>query len=199
MAEEDGAGVNFYELPEAERRAITERAMQQKSSLSERWLSAMDPNPHPLWERRAELAAGYLSDVAGVSDFGCGAMLLERKLSQSTQYVPFDIVQRDIRTTVIDLNMVEPPAVPGVEAAACLGLLEYLHHLQEVLRALRRHYEVAAISYACSAGGNVGGRRAHGWMNDHTLSEMEALLRQCDWRVVDSDIVAKSHHIWHVR
>jgi hypothetical protein len=122
-------------LDEAERR---KRAIAAGQTDLERWA---DPaRLETLWQARSVLAADLVPAGARVLDLGCGAMTLEQNLPFGCSYQPCDVVARDERTIVVDLNT---HGVPEAALAACdlvvmLGLWEYLFKPGEILAALAR-------------------------------------------------------------
>lgn len=60
--------------------------------------------------------ADYLGAGSKVVDLGCGAMSLERHLPAGCQYVPSDLVARDARTRVCDLNRANCPQATSARA-----------------------------------------------------------------------------------
>ena len=81
----------------------------------------------PRWDLRAEFAARFVRRKLKVLDVGCGAMAVERHFEPSA-YLPADIVARDHRTRLVDLNKATLPAAWLEEAqlVVMLGVLEYL-------------------------------------------------------------------------
>src|SRR5690349_18186690 len=62
------------------------------------------------WEARAAIAAQLIAPGTRVADIGCGAMRLEAHLRFGCTYLPSDVVARDERTVVADLNADGMPA-----------------------------------------------------------------------------------------
>lgn len=191
------SGPGFYERSEEDRVALTECAISRGGTLLERW-SVLAASEADGWSARSAMAAAWLSDQPGVLDLGCGLMTLERFLRPGQVYVPCDVVRRDGRTLVCDLNH-EPPPEAGVPAAACLGLLEYLHDPQAVLRSLVRTYRVCVVSYCVTdAPDPLGARRAHAWVNDHDTQGIETLFAAAGWSVERSAMVDGLQRLWRL-
>ena len=173
----------FYDRSEAERIALTERAISQGGSLLERW-SALADREASSWNARASAAGEWLAGENGVLDMGCGTMALEQFIDDA-QYFPCDICARDFRTIVCDLNKHPVPIVQAT-AVASLGLLEYVHDPRDLMRSLCRLYETAVVSY-CTADAPVPlvPRKAHAWVNDFTCSEIEELFLDTGWAIAD--------------
>ncbi len=100
-------------------------------SVAEKWAGLQTK-----WDKRTQLAAAWLQDDTIVADIGCGLMALEACLPSGTTYVPIDVVARDRRTIVVDLNRDPLPAVQ-CSAAVMLGVLEYIDDTARVLQQLR--------------------------------------------------------------
>jgi hypothetical protein len=179
-----GGPTPFYDLSEQARVAVTEQAMSAKTTLVSRWSALALAEATP-WGRRAAVAAEMLGPVRSVADIGCGLMTLEQHLGPDVRYIPVDVVRRDERTLVCDLNA-GPLPVLGAEAAACLGIIEYLFDADALLWNLRRQCAACVVSYnplEVDAKREPAPRRAHGWVNDFSASELEALFTAAGWAV----------------
>jgi hypothetical protein len=110
-------------VDEAERR---KRVIASGRTDLDRWA---DPaRLEAAWQARSVLAADLVPAGTRVLELGCGAMTLERSLPFGCAYQPCDVVARDERTIVIDLNV---HGIPEAAVAACdlvvmLGVWEYL-------------------------------------------------------------------------
>lgn len=185
----------FYNYAESDRVAMTRLAIAQRRTLSERW-TALDENEGRGWSVRAATAAEWLRDSAAVVDLGCGVMTLERHLSRSTRYVPVDVVKRDDRTWVVDLNR-EPPPTLDAEVAVGLGLLEYIYDVPALIGSLAAHYAVAVFSYnVTDAPGAVPNRLAHGWVNDLSRSELEAIYLRSGYQIKYAASLGERQMLW---
>jgi len=60
-------------------------------------------------------------------------MTLEQFLAPGTTYIPVDVVSREGRTVVVDLDQETLPAFDA-ESAVALGLLEYVYDVPRCLR-----------------------------------------------------------------
>lgn len=159
-------------LDEAGRRKAIIRA--GKTDLA-RWRNP--GNLEPAWAHRAIKAAAWIPQGATVVDLGCGAMSIEPHLPPGTAYVPCDIVARDARTVLCDLNQAgPPPEAYAADRVLMLGLLEYLYAPKDALEALAKHGRRIICSY-CPVDYSPGrDRRALGWVNDFSLRQLEDLF-----------------------
>ncbi|MCW2284517.1 hypothetical protein M2323_002404 [Rhodoblastus acidophilus] len=190
--------IPFYELSSEERQALTETAIREKRTLLERW-KALDKPEAQHWSARAALAAEFLKDHACVADFGCGTMDLAHHLLPQQRYIPVDVVARDSRTLVCDLNTQLPPDT-GATAAALLGVLEYLHEPLLVLKHLQRRYKLLVTSYCITDAPNpLSNRREHAWVNDFSEIEIKDLFIQAGWHVEDERLVDDIQKIWRLK
>lgn len=177
-----GGLVPFYDLDRQERIRLTEMAIAKGESLHSRWIALEAPEAKG-WNARAAAAAEWLQGYRSVLDLGCGTMILESHLADTVRYYPCDIVARDDRTVICDLNL-EPPPVVEAEAVACLGLLEYLHQPQSVMAALAKNYPIAVVSYCVIDAMNPSkDRRAHGWVNDFDSVGIATMFEQAGWHI----------------
>ena len=85
--------------PPSDRAAITREARQKFEPVMILWSDFGEQ-----WPVRATAAAAWLADASSVTDLGCGTMSLERYLRPEQRYVPVDLLPRDERTLVLDLN-----------------------------------------------------------------------------------------------
>lgn len=188
---------SFYERPETERIALTERAIVEQRTLHERWTALAAPEAAG-WNARAALAAEWLGGSGSVLDLGCGTMSLETYLADGVRYYPSDVVARDGRTLVCDYNL-QPPPVIDADAAVCLGLLEYLHQPLDFMRALAAHYPLCIVDYCTvDAPKPLVPRRAHGWVNDFTHAGIERIFTAAGWRITASLMADDFQFLWRL-
>jgi len=166
-------------LDEAERR---KRVVAAGQTDLERW---GDPvQLEAMWQARSVLAADLVPAGSRVLELGCGAMTLEQHLPFGCSYQPCDVVARDERTIVVDLNT---HGVPATAVAACdlvvmLGLWEYLFKPAEIFAALARAGRPILCSYCPTELTAHVDRRALGWVNDFSLAAFLELARQSGYR-----------------
>ena len=185
----------FYDLTAKERIALTERAMEEKRTVHERW-NALDVEEAGPWKPRSAVAAKLLDGVSSVADFGCGTMALESYLGREIAYFPIDVVRRDARTLVCDLN-IQPPPKSGAEAAVCLGILEYVLQPEEFIAHLKGDYSKCVISYNVNtSAGSTEQRRSDAWVNDLTRAQIEDMFMRSGWRIHHSQQLDENQIIW---
>jgi hypothetical protein len=166
-------------MDESERR---KRVIASGATDRERWA---DPaRLEEAWQARAVLAADLVPAGSRVLDLGCGAMTLERSLPFGCAYQPCDLVARDERTIVTDLNAAGPPeaAVAACDLVVMLGVWEYLFRPDEIFAALARSGRPIVCSYCPTELTAHLDRRALGWVNDLSLAAFLELARQNGYR-----------------
>ncbi|MBI1212303.1 MAG: hypothetical protein GC190_12625 [Alphaproteobacteria bacterium] len=150
----------------------------------ERW---RDPKQlEAAWEARAVVAAQLIPAGMRVADIGCGAMRLEAHLPFACTYVPSDVVKRDERTVVADLNAADLPEefLPGVDIVAMLGVWEYLYNPERTFAALARAGKPLVTSYCAVDLAPHFDRGALGWVNEMTGDQFVALAAAHGYRAV---------------
>ncbi len=166
-------------MDEAERR---KRVIASGQTDLERWA---DPaRLEAMWQARSVLAADLVPAGSRVLELGCGAMTLERHLPFGCSYQPCDVVARDERTIVVDLNAdgVPEAALAACDLVAMLGVWEYLFEPGEILQALARARRPILCSYCPTELTAHLDRRALGWVNDFSLAAFLELARQSGYR-----------------
>ncbi len=124
-------------------------------------------NLHDAWSYRSERAASYVPGGATVLDVGCGKMMIEKMLPENCRYIPSDLVSRDERTIVCDLNSGEYPPQEGVTHITVLGVMEYLTDPQAFWRWLAASKARIIFSYVTyDPAFPPPARRGMGWVND---------------------------------
>jgi hypothetical protein len=136
------------------------------------------------WQARAVLAADLVPAGARVLDIGCGAMTLEQHLPFGCAYQPCDLVARDARTIVVDLNRqgIPEPALAACDLVAMLGVWEYLFEPGEIFATLARAGRPLLCSYNPVELTPHLDRRALGWVNDFSLEAFAGLALQHGYR-----------------
>jgi hypothetical protein len=140
---------------EIERR---KRLVAEQATDVDRW-SNRESFP-PQWAYRASLAAQMIAAHSRVLDIGAGAMDLEKVLPEGCEYQPSDLVSRDERTIVCDLNKGEFPQGAAADVVTVLGVLEYITEPLELLRKVRALNRPLVCSYSITDGGAQEGAGA---------------------------------------
>jgi hypothetical protein len=101
-------------------------------------------------------------------------MHLERALPFGCFYQPCDVVARDDRTIVADLNAGQFPveAVAGSDVVVMLGVWEYIFDVEQVFSKLAAGGKPVVCSY-CDSGSTPqqARRRSLGWVNDFSVDQ----------------------------
>ena len=161
---------------------MTEALIAARGTDVDRW--SEPENLKMTWAKRAEAAARLIPPGSRLLDIGCGAMDVERFLDSSTTYLPADIVLRDDRTLLCDLNGGELPKIEA-DFISLLGVLEYVHDLPALFAALRRTEAKLIASYnPVDLGKADRNRRAQGWFNDFTSAELCAHAAEAGFLLV---------------
>jgi hypothetical protein len=203
----------FYELTREERLELTRRAVAEKRTLMERWstlnteLWNVEKVEYP-WADRSAFAATWLKGRRSVADIGAAGQFLRQFLEPGTKYVPVDCVRIDQlilndpnrtqdekarclaacgdvdweSTVVVDLNREQLPVL-DTEAAAALGVFEYLFDVAALLRQMRDQFTAVVATYNVSGKGPLRERENHAWVNHFTLAEFEDMLTAAGWRI----------------
>jgi len=168
----------FCDLSPEQRRAATRRAIDTRTPLT-RW-STMAASASETWHRRAAAAAEWLRAAPAVVDLGCGGMILEEYLGPGQEYIPVDLVARDHRTIVLDL---ERDAFPTFAADTCalLGVLAYLFEPLPVLEKIRCSFACCVVSYNVNP--DVELRLSRGWVNHLDREGLVRLFRDAGFAV----------------
>jgi hypothetical protein len=128
---------------------------------------------HDSWRYRSERAAIHVRPNAILLDIGCGKMAIERFLPPGCRYVPADVVPRDERTLVCDLNQGRFPPAGGADHVCMLGVLEYVDVPRTVWHWLSQLDARVILSYVpLRATFSAGRRKAMGWLNHFTREEI---------------------------
>jgi hypothetical protein len=78
-----------------------------------------------------------------------------------------------------------------------LGLLEYLYDVPSAIGSLATHYPVAVFSYNITdAPGAVPNRLAHGWVNDMSRSQLEAIYLRGGYRIERAAPLGERQMLW---
>ncbi|THD53630.1 hypothetical protein [Phenylobacterium sp.] len=137
----------------------------------------------PQWAHRANLAAQMIPAYASVLDLGAGAMDLEQALPEGCSYLPCDLVRRDERTIVCDLNRGEFPEGVDADVVTMLGVLEYIRTPLDLLLKVRAFNRPLVCSYSITDRRPQMDRALQGWINSFDFADLLALMRQAGFRL----------------
>lgn len=154
------------------------------------------------WENRSRLAAEWLQNEKIVADIGCGLMALESFLPEHTVYLPMDVVRRDERTVVVDLNR-EPIPQFTCDAAVMLGVLEYIDDVGAIFEQLRR-FPRTLISYNHISINDflwkMGLRKKHvDWRNRNSKASLRRLLADAGLVIVRERVIRLGEMLYEIR
>jgi len=162
----------FFLLPPSDRAAITREARQKFEPVMILWSDFGEQ-----WPVRATAAASWLAEASSVTDLGCGTMSLERYLRPEQRYVPVDLLPRDERTLVLDLNKsLDIERLPASESCAVLGVFEYSYAPDELVAMLRRRYRQVVTTFNMLGDETIAWRIEQGWVNHFTRDEFIELF-----------------------
>jgi hypothetical protein len=162
------------------RRKQTQDLISAKQSDYVRWTDAA--NFKSVWSARARLVAALICPGEHVLDLGCGMMELERHLPTGCIYLPADLVRRDARTVIVDLNA---GCVPDLQAdvVTMLGVLEYVHDPVALLARLARLWARLVVTYHPVDLKPEQDRRRHGWVNDLSSGQLVGMAVAAGYRL----------------
>jgi hypothetical protein len=149
-------------------------------------------NPDSLeasWNSRAQIVAQYIPDGARVLDIGCGKMVLEQFLPLHCAYQPCDLVARDERTIICDLNKMEFPvdAISRADIITLLGVIEYVIDLPALFSQLHASGRRVVVTYH-TTNMTVGlNRNALGWLNNLSNNEIAKLFVDAGFSVTNME------------
>jgi hypothetical protein len=154
------------------------------------------------WQKRTQLAAEWLQDSQVVADIGCGLMSLETFLPVHATYLPMDVVRRDARTVVFDLNRENIPPVT-CDVAVLLGVVEYVDDLAAVFRQLHQ-FPKTLLSYNHVSINDVlwkaGLRKKNvDWRNRHTKRSVRQLLAGARLAIVRERAIRIGETLYDIR
>ncbi len=136
------------------------------------------------WEGRSVRAVDFIPAGARVLDLGCGAMTLERHLPYGCTYLPADLVPRDSRTLICELNKgILPRVDPLPDVVTLLGVAEYVNDLPALFRALRGYDARLVVTYNATDYAAGLDRAALGWVNAYSVQALIALAKETGWRL----------------
>jgi hypothetical protein len=157
-----------------------------RRSDKDRW--AEPSNLHESWDERTRILASRIEPNSRVLEFGAGRLVLEAMLPPGCSYTPSDLVARDARTVVCDLNRYPLPDLGRHDVIVFSGVLEYVSDLPRLIRELSPVAPRLLASYAVctrSAASERLLRRSHGFMTDLDEEQFLAIFHRIGYRPVE--------------
>lgn len=112
-------------------------------------------------------------------------MTIEQYLPKDCEYVPHDLIARDQRTLVHDLNKSEFPSLNGATHVTVLGVLEYLNDPEGFWIWLAKSGARVILSYApIHPSFSIERRRSMGWFNDFSKQEIVTMAEKAGFALV---------------
>lgn len=173
----------YAQIPAEERRKRAEHFSRSGSTDHDRWADVR--NLSSKWDSRAQIVAGLIDPPVRVIDLGCGAMALEGELEDGVTYFPADLVARDCRTQIFDLNGGDLPDLDA-DVPVALGLLEYAHDPSRFFQQAASRWPRLILTYhPVDVRGASADRIAKGWFNALTTDELLALASSAGFELRD--------------
>ena len=158
----------------------TERLIEWKATDCARWIEYLSgPKAIRIAHR---IAAQFVSSGSRVLDIGAGHQSLRSVLPRDHSYYPADLIAVNDATILIDLNQGHFPS-GSYDIGVLLGIAEFVHDPEKLLRNVRAAAPALVISYPCAGREQQSDRRQRGYFNDLTAESMAALLTSTGWRV----------------
>ncbi|MDO7833797.1 hypothetical protein Q4610_01945 [Sphingobium sp. HBC34] len=181
----------------AKTRLSTIRAIKRGATAIDRWRSLSAMQTDPLWTERARAAAALVPAGRKILDIGCNDMAIEAMLTGPAAYIPLDVVARDSRTIVVDLNK---DALPQTDAdfALGMGVLEYIFDLPKFFREVAAHFDDGLFSYHPLEKSPAKDRLAIGWVNALNSAELIALFRYAGFNSVSVTEYKPALHFYSI-
>ncbi|GEM_PF-1130583 len=133
---------------------------------------------------RAGVAGQLVPENSNVLDAGAGLMLLRDYIPESCTYTPLDIVARNRKTILADLNQQQFPE-DKYDVVCALFLLEFIHNPQLLLDWAFDHADKLIFTYhPLLPGKDVTKRRAVGLFNDFNLNELKLMAEKSGWKEI---------------
>lgn len=186
--------VDFWSLPNVERRARIDALMKDGLSDIDRWRDPLHADG-ALDHSRSIDTASFIEPGSNVLDLGCGAMVLKKYLPQGCTYIPCDIHDRGGGCLVADLNKREFP--PGMyRYIAMLGVLEYAYDPDFVLERASQQGSILLLDYHSAWTDTIPARRNCGWVNDLRPGDIVEALIRTNWRHIALRKLAADRYLY---
>lgn len=152
------------------------------------------------WDSRAEFAAQFIAAGSTVLDLGCGKMALEQFLPEGCRYIPADLVSRDVRTVICDLNAGDYPeaAAASAQVITLLGVIEYVVDLRTALQWLLARGCPVIITYHPADATAGMDRLELGWLNHLTLREWRRLLENVGFQIEHCERLSNIQYLFRL-
>ena len=144
------------------------------------------------WEFRCEIAAKFITSDSRILDVGCGAMTLERFLPFNCIYKPCDLIARDTRTIVCDLNKEQLPKIElqNSDIVTLLGVIEYLYQPKELFAQIAEAKKSIIVSYCVTdLQPDTEIRRSLGWVNDFSKETFLSMLETAGFSIIETKAI----------
>ncbi|WP_027720368.1 FkbM family methyltransferase [Maridesulfovibrio zosterae] len=134
-------------------------------------------------DQRAGLAGALIAEKSSVLDVGAGLMMLRDYIPESCSYTPLDIVARNRKCIVADLNQKQYPD-QKFDVIAALFVFEFLHDVTSFLEWAANNAEKLIFTYhQMKPNSKRTQRRAAGFFNDYHISEIEKIIQKTGWKI----------------
>lgn len=102
----------------------------QKQSDISRW--SQEKSLFSSWDERTQLLANHILPESKVFEFGAAHLVLNEMIPKGCVYLHSDIVKRNEKTLVVDLNK-NLPELPQVDYIIFSGVLEYIFEVKNLI------------------------------------------------------------------
>lgn len=152
------------------------------------------------WGRRTKLAGQLIKDLFSnrkftIADIGCGSMGLEDVLKEkgcNFDYIPIDLVKRDERTIVLDMNKPESfYRIPSADIIVALGVLEHLDDAPYFLNRLLIKIKYSRTKYVIVSYFMSTLKRKTRRKNNYTLNGFLEIVS----KLTDKYVSTKKQHV----
>ncbi len=158
----------------------TERLIEWKATDCARWAEYL-AGPRKLLSSH-RIAAQFISSGSRVLDVAAGQQSLRDVLPMEHSYFPADLLAMSDDTVLIDLNQGHFPS-GTYDIGVLLGIIEFVHDPEKLLRNVRAATPAIVISYPCADRELQSDRRQLGYFNDLTAESMATMLESNGWHL----------------
>lgn len=155
------------------------------------------------WDRRACAVSAFIPKGMRILDVGCGRMSLEA-FCPGSHYFPADLVARDERTIVIDINRDGLPEcqLNGVDLVTMLGVVEYVSDFSKILEDIAASRSALLFTY-CAVDFFPKKSAAlrydrDGWFNSFSISDLCRMTADAGFKIVRYDVFDGSQAVFLV-